>query len=216
MSRADRRDRVAAEATAVFAESGYRGASIEEIARRSGVSAPVVYDHFESKLDLFKCLLEAHFAELRQIWRQYLGGEGTVEEKAARSIGAWFSYIEAHPFAARMLFRDTSGDAKVAAMHAEVAARSRAQLVPVLVEENYASGVAGNDTAAGTEMSWIVLREVLQGLAIWWADHPGVPREEVIQTAMNALWIGFQRVLEGEVWVEATRTPAGGDSAKLV
>lgn len=49
-------------------------------------------------------------------------------------------------------------------------------------------------------MAWVVLRGVLQGLAIWWSEHPEVPRERVVATAMNALWVGFERVLGGEVW----------------
>ena len=49
-------------------------------------------------------------------------------------------------------------------------------------------------------MAWVVLRGVLQGLAIWWADNPEVPRERVVATAMNALWLGFERVQQGESW----------------
>ena len=44
-----RREVIEQAASEVFAEHGYHGASIDEIARRSGVSPPVVYDHFESK-----------------------------------------------------------------------------------------------------------------------------------------------------------------------
>jgi hypothetical protein len=44
------------------------------------------------------------------------------------------------------------------------------------------------------------LRAVLQGLALWWYDHPHVPREQIVTTAMNAIWIGFERVLQGEEW----------------
>ena len=43
----------------------------------------------------------------------------------ARSFDAWFAYIESHPFAGRLLFRDTSADPEIAAVHAEVAAPSR-------------------------------------------------------------------------------------------
>ena len=56
MSAASRREVIEQAATEVFAERGYLGASIDEIARRSGVSAPVVYDHFDSKIDLYRRL----------------------------------------------------------------------------------------------------------------------------------------------------------------
>ena len=59
-------------ATEVFAEHGYAAASMDEIARRSGVSAPVVYDHFASKADLHRRLLERHRDELVALWREHL------------------------------------------------------------------------------------------------------------------------------------------------
>jgi hypothetical protein len=49
-------------------------------------------------------------------------------------------------------------------------------------------------------MAWEVVRAVLQGLALWWAEHPHVPRERIVATAMNSIWIGYDRVLAGETW----------------
>ena len=50
-------------------------------------------------------------------------------------------------------------------------------------------------------MAWIVMRGVLQGLAMWWYEHPSVPRERVVAaTAMNALWVGWERTQAGEAW----------------
>ena len=62
LTAAARREVIAVAAAELFAERGYRGASIEEIARRSGVTPPVVYEHFESKRELYRDLLERHFA----------------------------------------------------------------------------------------------------------------------------------------------------------
>ena len=132
MSAAERRDVIEGAATELFAERGYYATSIDEIANRSGVSPPVVYDHFESKQDLYRRLLERHFAELRQVWREHLPGEAPAEHRIAHAIDAWFAYVEVHPFAGRMLFRDTTGDPTIAAMHAQVAAESRAEVLPLL------------------------------------------------------------------------------------
>jgi hypothetical protein len=44
---------------------------------------------------------------------------------------------------------------------------------------------------------------VLQGLALWWYEHQHVSREQVVATAMNALWIGFDRARRGETWPAA-------------
>ncbi len=199
MSAPARREVIIEAASAVFAEHGYRGASIDQIATRSGVTAPVVYDHFSSKRDLYRALLERHFANLREVWRQHYGGDDQPQERLARSLEAWFAYIEANPFAARLLFRDSSGDPEIAAMHRAVAARSREAIFPLLSAE-LPSAAPGDGHSEALEMSWVILREVLQGLAIWWSEHPEVPRQRLVEAAMNGLWLGFERVSGGELW----------------
>jgi AcrR family transcriptional regulator len=201
MTAAARREVIEGAATDLFAERGYVGASIDEIAGRSGVSPPVVYDHFASKLDLYRRVVERHYAELREVWRQNFVGDEPAEERMARSFDAWFAYIETHPFAGQMLFRDTVGDAKADAVHAAVAERSRAAIMPLFAREPGSENLTGSLTAEGLEMAWVVMRGVLQGLAMWWSDHPAVPRERMVATAMNALWVGFERVTAGEAWV---------------
>jgi AcrR family transcriptional regulator len=200
LSAAQRRETIEGAATGLFAERGYQGASIDEIARRSGVTPPVVYDHFASKQELYRSLLERHFAELRQVWRENFVGKDPPGQRVARSFDAWFAYIEAHPFAGRMLFRDTTGDPEIEAMHQEVAASSRATIMSLFASQPGAEQVIGPEAEAGLEMAWIVMRGVLQGLAMWWYDHPKVPRERVVATAMNALWIGWERTQAGEAW----------------
>lgn len=200
IGRAARRALIEAAAAELFAARGYRGASIEQIATRSGVTPPVVYDHFDSKLDLYRRLLERHFAELRAVWRRNFSGEDPPRERVARSFDAWFAYVEEHPFAGRVLFRDAGADPEVAAVHTAVAGSSRDAILPLFAAERGAADLAGSIEGEGLEMAWVVLRGVLQGLAIWWTDHPDVPRERVVATAMNALWLGFERVQQGEGW----------------
>lgn len=195
-----RREVIERAATEVFAEHGYHGASIDEIARRSGVSPPVVYDHFDSKQSLHRRLLERHYAELRQVWRDNLPGDEPQEERIGRAFDAWFAYIETHPYAARMMFRDTSGDPEVDAIRREVAAQSRAAIRPIMGEEPGAHNIAGAADEESLDMSWEVVRAVLQGLALWWYEHPHVPRERIVATAMNSIWMGFERVRRGELW----------------
>jgi AcrR family transcriptional regulator len=195
-----RREVIESAATEVFAERGYQGASIDEIARRSGVSPPIVYDHFDSKLDLHRRLLERHFADLRRIWREHFPGDDPPEERMARAVEAWFTYVQTHPYAWRMLFRETTGDPEVQAIHRQVADQSRAALLPLLASETGAEHIAGSAEEEALDMAWEVLRGVLQGLALWWYEHQHVPREQVVTTAMNALWVGFERVRAGETW----------------
>ncbi len=206
-----RRELIEQAASELFAERGYQATSIDEVAKRSGVTAPVVYDHFASKQDLHRHLLERHFADLRLIWREQLGGDDPPAQRIARAIDAWFAYVESHPYAWRMLFRDTTGEPEVRAIHDEVIAQSRAAVMPLFLRERGAGDVASSagDVASGAggdaggdalDMAWEAMRAVLQGLAMWWYEHQRVPREQVVATAMNALWVGFERVSAGERW----------------
>jgi AcrR family transcriptional regulator len=194
-----RRELIEAAAGELFAQRGYSATSIDEIARRSGVTAPVVYDHFASKLELHRRLLERHYAELRELWRDQLVGEDPPELRIPRAIDAWFAYVEAHPYAWRMLFRDTTGEPDVQAVHARVIADSRAAITPLFLAQPGVGELAGEGGEA-LDMAWEVMRAVLQGLALWWYEHRHVPRAQVLATAMNALWIGFERVQAGERW----------------
>ena len=113
LSAAERREVIERAATEVFAERGYQAAGMEEIARRSGVTPPVLYDHFDSKLDLHRRLLERTRDELLAMWRSELAGDEPVEVRVPRALEAWARYVEEHPFAARMYFQDPSGDPEV-------------------------------------------------------------------------------------------------------
>jgi AcrR family transcriptional regulator len=194
-----RRELIEQAACELFAARGYIATSIDEIAKRAGVTAPVLYDHFVSKRDLHRRLLERHFAELRALWSEQLKGEEPAERRIARAIDAWFAYVQEHPYAWRMLFRDTTGEPEVRAIHDEVVAQSRAAVMPLFLRERGIEDTEAPETEA-LDMAWEVMRAVLQGLALWWYEHRHVPREQVVATAMNALWIGFERVLAGEVW----------------
>ena len=195
-----RREVIELAATEVFAQRGYRAASMDEIARRSGVSVPVVYDHFESKRALHRRLLERHFADLQGLWVEHAARDDPPAQRMANALEAWFAYVQSHPYAWRMLFRDTTGDPDVEAMHAELEAESRATLLPLLAREPGAETIAGSLDTPAMEMVWEVIRAVIQGLALWWYENQDVPREHVVATAMNALWIGFDRARNGEVW----------------
>jgi AcrR family transcriptional regulator len=194
-----RREVIERAATELFAERGFHAASMDEVARRSGVSVPVVYDHFESKRALHRRLLERHYAELRQVWLEYLGGDDPPEKRIAAGFDAWFAYVESHPYAWKMLFRDTTGDPEVQAFHRQVQVESRAAVMPLFAAEAGVQNIAGSADEA-LELAWELVRSVLQGLALWWYEHQRVPRAQVVATAMNALWLGFDRVRSGEQW----------------
>lgn len=57
MSRADRRQAIIKTAAELFSESGFRGVTTRELAKRVGVSEPVLYEHFATKRDLYAAII---------------------------------------------------------------------------------------------------------------------------------------------------------------
>lgn len=196
LSAAARRELIERAATEEFAAHGYAGASIDAIARSAGVSAPIVYDHFASKLDLFTRLLERTRDELLAMWVRELAGEEPTDVRMRRSFDAWARYVEANRFASRMYFQEATGDPDARAAHRAIQAQGRAALGAILGHEPGARRVVGSDPEA-LEMNAEVIRAGMAGLAIWWDEHPHVARERIVETAMNVLWTGFQRLERG-------------------
>ncbi len=200
MTAAARREVIVQAATEVFSERGYRGASIDEIARRSGVSPPVVYDHFASKRELHTHLLEHTRDELLEVWRTHLLTDEPAEVRVPAAIAAWARYVETHPYAARVFFRETVEEPAVDAASRRVRDETRVALGAILGHETGAEHIAGSAGALALEMAAETMRSGLAGLAIWWSEHPEVAREQVVATAVNVIWIGFERVRRGERW----------------
>jgi AcrR family transcriptional regulator len=179
LTREERREVIERAATEVVAERGFDGAGMDLIASRSGVSVPVVYDHFASKDDLYRRLLERQRDDLVAFWAQRLplpGGRDRFDALEAL-VDAYYAYVEAHPFAYRMYFRDTT--------HRDIQQQGNVMLATLL------KTVPGFEDAdeATLQMSTEVLRTGLIGLALWWQEHPEVERDQVVQAAMRALTI---------------------------
>jgi AcrR family transcriptional regulator len=193
MTAAQRREVIERVATEVFAERGYQGASIDEIARRAGVSAPVVYDHFASKQDLYERLLVRTRDELLEMWREHLFSDEPAAVRIPRAFEAWAAYVETHPYASRMYFREATGVPAVQAFQRELHAQARTALGAILGREPGAEKLVGSADPEALEMAAEIIRSGLTGLAIWWNEHPHVPREQIVATAVNVLWVGFER-----------------------
>ncbi|HEY4428112.1 MAG TPA: TetR/AcrR family transcriptional regulator [Solirubrobacteraceae bacterium] len=207
LTAAARREVIELAAMDVFAERGYHGAAMDEIARRSGVTTPVIYDHFASKPALHRRLLERTRDELLAMWRESLGGGGTLEQQVARAFDAWSRYVEGHPYAPRMFFRETTGIPEVRTIHGDIAADANHALAEILGGLSGSANLMADGAPPALAMAAEVIRGGLTELAIWWSEHPEVPREQIVATAMNTVWIGFERVSRGETWKR--RPPVG-------
>ncbi len=103
LSAAERRSQLLAVAVEVFAERGYRGASMAEVAERAGVTKPVIYRHFSSKKDLYLEIMEETAERLlSRIWRNV---EAAPDPYEAVRLGfvAYFEYLSRYAQAFHLL-----------------------------------------------------------------------------------------------------------------
>src|ERR1700734_2548672 len=70
----------------LFAERGFEGTSIEEIAAQAGVSKPVVYEHFGGKEGLYAVVVDREVERLPGLATRLLGGEHTREKFEAAAV----------------------------------------------------------------------------------------------------------------------------------
>jgi len=63
MSSPERRAAIVAAASRLFAERGFRGTTTRELASAVGVTEPVLYEHFRSKRDLYRAIIETKSRE---------------------------------------------------------------------------------------------------------------------------------------------------------
>ena len=202
LTKDERRERILEAASQVFADRGYEGASIEEIAEAAGITRPVIYDHFDSKRDLHVSLLELHMDQLLDFMGERVASEETAEGRLEAGFGAFFEFVETHPYAWRILFRDpTPADEEIVAAHQ----RGQDRVTEALVAMIAASPLAGEPSGSvEPEVTWAMWAQIMKnaahGLAFWWYVHREVPREELLSATMNALWVGLQHFQQGDRW----------------
>ena len=104
LPRDERRAQLLAAALEVFTAAGYHSAAMDEIADRAGVSKPVLYQHFPSKLDLYLAVLDTHIDSLVFAIQRAIQSTPDNAKRVQATIGAYFDFIEAEGEAFRLLF----------------------------------------------------------------------------------------------------------------
>ena len=193
----ERRVAILDSALAVFARHGYRGAAIDDIATTAGVSKALIYEHFPSKRHLHAALIERHVGDLFERLVESAATSEPGEVRLRAGVDAFLGFVEARPDAFRLLFRDAV-EPEVAEMLrglAQQAAREVAGLIATEPREKRGDDAEENE---GIEMFATILTGGVQQLALWWHDHPDVPRERLVNRVMEFAWLGLERVRAGE------------------
>jgi TetR/AcrR family transcriptional regulator len=101
----DTRDRVLQVAQTLFAERGYRGTSLRDIARRIGIKAPSLLHHFPSKQQLYVAVLDRVFEGLEDAANAVLWGPGTYQDRIRRAITGAIDFMAGRPESVRLMWQ---------------------------------------------------------------------------------------------------------------
>ena len=197
----ERRTGILDAALAVFSQSGYHPASIDDIAREAGVSKALIYEHFASKQELYADLIARNARELTQRLAASLVGV-ELESSASRlaaGLDAFFAFVEERRDAWRMLFRDTA-DPEAAAVLDRMLEQVTAEVTVLISQDPGARALDRPEEARALRLLAEMLVGGAQSMANWWVTNPDAPRKQMVEIAMDFAWLGLDRLSRGERW----------------
>src|ERR1700742_2592545 len=109
MPRAERRRQLLDLAEELFSERGYAGASMDELARKAGVTKPVVYDIFGFKEGLYLACVERSADQLRVAVGDATRAAAGFEHKLRAGVLAFLRFAMEHRVAWDVLFLSPDG-----------------------------------------------------------------------------------------------------------
>ena len=101
-----RKEEIVAEATRLFAERGYEGASMGDLAERVGLRKASLFHHFPSKDVLYATVLRELLENVRSAILTAAVAEGSFAERVDALSEGLTEVLSAQPFAARLLVRE--------------------------------------------------------------------------------------------------------------
>jgi AcrR family transcriptional regulator len=189
MTGAERREQLLGVGRSLFAERGYDGTAVEEIASRAGVSKPVVYEHFGGKEGLYAVVVDREVQHLLGMFSTALSGDDakTLLEQACLVL---LTYVEEHGDGFRILVRESPVGTERSGGFATIMSDVAGQVEHILATQFQARGL--DPKVAGLYSQALVGMVALTGQ--WWQDSRKPQRDEVAAHLVNLAWNGLRRL----------------------
>jgi AcrR family transcriptional regulator len=189
LPRDQRRGQLLVAASEIFVDRGYHAAGMDEIADRAGVSKPVLYQHFSSKLELYLAVLARHVENLVSGVRQALRTTTDNRQRLRAAVQAFFDFIEHDSQGYRLIFENDYVTEPRVAAQVKVATESCTDAVFDLISRD--SGLE----AHRARMIAVGLVAVSVDSARYWLnnDRP-IPRDDAINGTVQFAWGGLSHV----------------------
>lgn len=169
LPRGERRAQLLGAALDAFSESGYHQTLMDDIAERAGVSKPVLYQHFDSKLDLYLAIARGVADEVLHTLTSALVSTDDNAERMHACVATFFDFVDRPGSGFPLLFAsDMSQEPAVAALLEETR-RACGQAMATEVaretglpsEEALLVGMTLAGVAQTAAMHWYDVRDVL-------------------------------------------------------
>jgi AcrR family transcriptional regulator len=170
----------------LFAEKGFEGTSVEEIAARAQVSKPVVYEHFGGKEGLYAVVVDREIRFLLDEITGALSTRGSARALVEQAALALLGYIESSTDGFRILVRD-SPVAQATGTFSSLISDVASQVEHLLAAEFKRSGLDPKTAPMYAQM--LVGMIALTGQ--WWLDARKPKRKEVAAHVVNLAWNGL-------------------------
>lgn len=102
------RDLILAAATATFAQVGYAGARVDDIAARAGVNKAMLYYHVGNKRALYEAVLREVFAYIHGVLRRVAAASSDPAERLELVATEIATFAETSPDLPAVLFREVA------------------------------------------------------------------------------------------------------------
>lgn len=188
MTGKERREQLLDIGRTLFADKGFEGTSVEEIASRAGVSKPVVYEHFGGKEGLYAVVVDREMRQLLDMVTSALTA-GHPRELLEQAAFALLDYIETYTDGFRILVRD-SPVAQSTGTFASLISDIATQVEDILGLEFKARGF--DPKLAPLYAQALVGMVALTGQ--WWVNARKPKKSEVAAHLVNLAWHGLENL----------------------
>jgi AcrR family transcriptional regulator len=197
--RAVREQQIVGVAEELFAERGYHEVSMEEIARRVGITKPVVYDYFGSKEGLYLACLGRAGDRLYARMEAAVRSEETPDRQLHAGALAFFGFAEEHREAWTVLFEEVPGrSGELVAKGAAIREQQAGLITRLMLDSARDLGV--DPDPSEVEATAHALVGAGEALAMWWRAHPEIGKETVALRLVNFAVPGLNWLLGEERW----------------
>jgi AcrR family transcriptional regulator len=185
MSRAEREEQMLDVAEEVFADLGYQGVSMDEIAERCGVSKPMLYEYFGSKNGLLQAVIARARDQLYEVTSAAMAGGADPYDVLSRGMLAYFTFMDDHRRAAAVRLQEPVVLSATAHEIEATRRRQSALIAPIL------AGFAPEAPETAIDAYAEIIIGGCERLMLWRAGRPEVTAAQAAQYMTDFTWHGL-------------------------